>query len=41
VVITFGRYEGGNLFGKLYVDTRIILKLTLKKYCWLPLTGFK
>jgi len=36
MVITVGRHEGW-----LYVNTRIILKLTLKKYCWLPLTGFK
>jgi hypothetical protein len=36
-----GRHEGWNLFGRLYVDMRIILKLALKKYCWLPLTGLK
>jgi len=41
MVIAVGRHEGGNLFGRSYVNTRIILKLTLKKYFVLPLTGFK
>lgn len=31
MVFAVRRHEGGNLFGRLYVDTRIILKLTLKE----------